>query len=153
MLDYSVRLKRQYNCDVEQVILFLKATSSNIVQIQEYKDRTTCHYYRVIRLWEQEPSTFLTTPSLLPFATLAQSDSPPTLLREVAARIARIDDSRQRVNLASCAEILAGLRFEKALRRQLFREEAMRESVIYQDILQQGLQEGLQQGLQQGQTL
>jgi predicted transposase YdaD len=41
---------------------------------------------------------------------------------------------------------MAGLRFKKALIRQLFREDLMRESVIYQDILEQGLQQGLQQG-------
>ncbi|WP_446390131.1 hypothetical protein [Coleofasciculus sp. B1-GNL1-01] len=39
------------------------------------------------------------------------------------------------------AEILAGLRFEKALIRRFFREDIMRESVIYQDILQQGRQQ------------
>lgn len=42
--------------------------------------------------------------------------------------------------------MLAGLRFEKNLIRQLFREEIMRESVIYQDILQKGLQQGKQEG-------
>jgi len=37
----------------------------------------------------------------------------------------------------SFAEILAGLGFVKGIIRQLFREDIMRESVIYQDILQQ----------------
>lgn len=150
MLDYSVRLKRQYNCDVEQVVLFLKETNSEIVKLESYKDRTTSHVYRVIRLWEQSPSPFLANPSLLPFATLTHSSTPSALLQEVAARIATIEDNQKRLNVASCTEILAGLRFDKTLIRLLFREEVMRESVIYQDILQQGLQEGRQQGLQQG---
>ncbi|MTJ29250.1 hypothetical protein [Aphanizomenon flos-aquae] len=39
-------------------------------------------------------------------------------------------------------EILAGLRFEKNLIRQLLSEDIMQESVIYQDILQKGEQKG-----------
>ena len=41
-------------------------------------------------------------------------------------------------------EILAGLRFEKKLIRQLLSEEIMQESVIYQDIFQKGEQRGEQ---------
>jgi predicted transposase/invertase (TIGR01784 family) len=146
MLDYSVRLKREYDTDVEQVVVFLKQTTSEEVMIEEYRDRTTVHRYRVLRLWEQDPAVFWSTPALLPFATLAQTDSPPQLLQAIAGRVARIEDDRQRGNVASCVEILAGLRFEKELIQQLFREDIMQESVIYQDILQQGQQQGLQQG-------
>lgn len=150
MLDYSVRLKRQYNCDVEQVVLLLKETSSESAFVERYEDCTTTHCYRVIRLWEQDPGNFLDSPALLPFATLTQTSSPSILLKAVADRVARIEDNQQRSNLASCAELLAGLRFDKDLIQQLFRETTMRESVIYQDILQQGLQQGREQGLQQG---
>jgi predicted transposase YdaD len=83
---------------------------------------------------------------------LARSDSPNTLLEQVAAQIDRIEEPRQRGNLAACVEVLAGLRFDIDLIRQLFREEVMRESVVYQDILQKGLQQGLQQGRQQGEV-
>ncbi len=138
MLDYSVRLKRQYRCDVEQVVIFLQATNDEIVFTEEYRDRTTSHRYRVVRLWEQEPAPFLANPGLLPLATLTQTESPQGLLAQVAQRAATIPDRRQRRNIAGCAEILAGLRFEKDLIRQFFREDIMRESVIYQDILQQG---------------
>ena len=138
MLDYSVRLKRQYRCDVEQVVIFLQATNDEIVFTEEYQDRTTSHRYRVVRLWEQDSAPFLANPGLLPLATLTQTDSPQALLAQVAERTATIPDRGQRQNIAGCAEILAGLRFEKDLIRQFFREEIMRESVIYQDILQQG---------------
>ncbi|HBB36365.1 MAG TPA: hypothetical protein DC064_32445, partial [Cyanobacteria bacterium UBA9273] len=47
MLDYSVRLKRQYRCDVVQVIIFLQATASEMAFTQEYRDRTTSHRYQV----------------------------------------------------------------------------------------------------------
>lgn len=150
MLDYKVRLTRQYNCEIEQVVIFLKSTTSRLAFQQEYRDRHTVHSYRVIRMWEQDPSSLLATPALLPLATLAASNSPNDLLRQVAEEIAKISDDSQRQNLYACADILAGLRFDKSLIRQLFREDIMRESVTYQDILQKGVQQGLQQGLQQG---
>ncbi len=50
--------------------------------------------------------------------------------------MARIPDREQRQNIARCTEILAGLRFEKDLIRQLLQKYIMRESVIYQDIVQ-----------------
>jgi predicted transposase/invertase (TIGR01784 family) len=152
MLDYSVRLKRQYRCDVEQVVIFLQATNDEIVFTEEYSDRTTSHRYRVVRLWEQDSAPFLANSGLLPLATLTRTDSPQALLAQVAEQVDRISEREQRQNIAGCAEILAGLRFEKDLIRQFFREEIMRESVIYQDILQQGLQQGRKEGRQEGEV-
>lgn len=55
------------------------------------------------------------------------------MLTQVAG-VARIKNIQQRQNIAGCAEIFAGLRFEKDLIRQFLREDVMRQSVIYQDI-------------------
>ncbi|MEC4895440.1 MAG: DUF4351 domain-containing protein [Oscillatoria sp. PMC 1051.18] len=44
------------------------------------------------------------------------------------------------------------MRFEENLIAQLFTDDIMRESVIYQRILREGRSEGLQQGLQQGRS-
>ncbi len=134
MLDYSVRLKRQYRCAVVQVVIFLQETTNEVAFTEEYRDDTTIHRYRVVRLWEQEPAPFLASPALLPLATLAQTDSPQGLLAQVAEQVARIPDREQRQNISGCTEILAGLRFEKDLIRRFLREDIMRESVIYQDI-------------------
>lgn len=60
-----------------------------------------------------------------------------------------IEETDERRNISACAEVLAGLRFEKNLIQELFREEVMQESVIYQDILQKGEQRGKQQGKQE----
>lgn len=79
---------------------------------------------------------FLDNPALLPLAPLTRTDSPATLLSQVAQSIARILDRDERQNIAGCTEIFAGLRFEKDLIRQFLREDIMQESVIYQDILQ-----------------
>ncbi|MBW4504643.1 MAG: Rpn family recombination-promoting nuclease/putative transposase [Scytonema hyalinum WJT4-NPBG1] len=152
MLDYYTRLKRQYWCDIEQVLIFLQATSSEIVFNTQYVDRKTRHEYRVIRLWEEDPTPLLANPALLPLATLARTDSPQDLLEQVAAAVDMIEERDERQNISACVQVLAGLRFEKDLITQLFREEVMQESVIYQDILQKGLQQGEQRGLQKGEV-
>lgn len=149
MLDYWVRLKRQYWCHVEQVVIFLKYSTSEAVFTNEFEDINTRHRYRVIRLWEEDPTPLLANPALLPLATLAKTDSPNALLEQVVAQVDMIEEPRQRGNLSACVAVLAGLRFEENLIRQLFREEIMQESVIYQQILQKGLQQGLQQGKQE----
>jgi predicted transposase/invertase (TIGR01784 family) len=46
-------------------------------------------------------------------------------------------------------QILAGLRYDKNAIKRLFREEIMRESVIYQEILQEGELKGRQVGHQE----
>ncbi len=145
MLDYSVRLKRQYKCDVVQVVIFLQETTNEVVFTEEYRDITTTHHYQAVRIWEQEPALFLDNPALLPLATLARTDSPQSLLGQVAEKIAKIPDGETKQNIAGCTEILAGLRFEKDIIRQFLREDIMQESVIYQDILQKGLERGKKQ--------
>ncbi|GGA41689.1 Rpn family recombination-promoting nuclease/putative transposase [Okeania sp. KiyG1] len=105
---------------------------------EKFKRQNTRHSYRVIRLWEEESAPFLADNALLPLATLTRSESPTGLLSEVADRIGRIEELDRQRNISAAAEILGGLRFDKNLIRQLLREEIMKESVIYQDILQKG---------------
>ena len=150
MLDYYVRLKRQYSCSIHQVVIFLRETTSEQAFVSEYTDTDIRLRYRVIRLWEQNPDVLLSVPALLPFATLSQTNSPATLLEQIANQIATIEEPNQKADLLACTQVLAGLRFEKNLIRQLFRKETMRESVIYQEIREEGLKEGLKEGLQQG---
>ena len=87
----------------------------------------------------------MANPALLPLATLARSDSPNSLLEQVAAQVDMIEENDERQNISACTQILAGLRFDKNLIQRLFREEIMQESVIYQDILQKGEQKGKKQ--------
>ena len=142
MLDYYVRLKRQYSCSINQVVIFLQQTASEKVFVSEYTDANTRHGYRVIRLWEQDPALLLSVPGLLPLATLSQTNSPRTLLEQIATQIATIEEPTQQADLLACTQVLAGLRFEKDLIRQLFRKETMRGSVIYQEIREDGILEG-----------
>jgi predicted transposase/invertase (TIGR01784 family) len=152
MLEYKAILTRKYRLPIEQVVIFLKHTNSELVFQNQYQDDHTTHDYRIIRIWEQNPAPLLVTPELLPLAALAQSDNPNTLLEQVARQVAIIEETEQRQNISACVFVLAGLRFEKKLIRQLFREDVMRESVTYQDILEQGVQKGVQQGMQRGEV-
>lgn len=112
-----MRLKRQYRCPVVQVLIFLQETTNEMAFTEEYRDNTTIHQYQVVRLWEQDSTLFLVNPALLPLASLTQTDSPQTLLAQVAEQVATIPDREERQNIAGCVEILAGLRFEKDLVR------------------------------------
>jgi predicted transposase/invertase (TIGR01784 family) len=150
MLDYSVRLKRQYECPIVQIVIFLQETDDEIATTETYIDETTTHRYRAIRMWEQDANFFLANEALLPLAPLCQTTSPRDLLAQVAQEVAKIEDREARLDTAACTEILAGLRFDKSLIRQLLSEDIMQESVIYQDILQKGERQGRQEGRQEG---
>lgn len=60
------------------------------------------------------------------------------LSNQVAQRVSTIESAQQHREASAYVQLLAGLRFNKTLIRQVFREDIMRESVIYQDILQEG---------------
>jgi predicted transposase YdaD len=100
-------------------------------------------------MWEQDANFFLATEALLPLALLCQTTSPRDLLAQVAQEVGKIEEREARLDTAACTEILAGLRFDKSLIRQLLSEDIMQESVIYQDILQKGERQGEQKGEQQ----
>ena len=137
MLDYFVRLYRQYGYPVDQVVIFLKPTNNDAAYLQQFAVGNTIHRYRVIRLWEQDPAPLLANPGLLPLAVLARTDSPTSLLQEVAARVDIIEQRQQKSDISAYTEVLAGLKFDLDLIRRFFREDLMRESVIYQQIEQE----------------
>ena len=72
MLDYWVRLYRQYECPIQQVVIFLKQTNTEAVYVEQLAVGNTVHRYRVLRLWEQEPTFLMVNPALLPLAVLAK---------------------------------------------------------------------------------
>ena len=151
VLDYYIRLKRLYpECTIIQVVIFLQETKDENAFINVYQDVNTTHYYQVIRMWEQDPVLFLNNPALLPLAPLTRTNSPQSLLSQVAESVAKIEEIEIKRDIVACTEILAGLRFEKKLISQLLREDIMRESVIYQDIFQKGEKQGEKLGRTEG---
>ncbi|NJO40559.1 MAG: DUF4351 domain-containing protein [Cyanobacteria bacterium CRU_2_1] len=93
----------------------------------------TRHEYQVVRLWEQNPAIFLQDVALLPLAALAATVAPEQLLTQVAQAVSKIEASELRREVATCTQLLAGLRSKKSLIQQFFRGEFMKESVIYQE--------------------
>lgn len=149
MLDYWVRLYRLYRLPIAQVVVLLLPPPANTVIETAFVLGETRHGYRVIRLWEEDPNLLLDDPALLPLATLAATTATEPLLELVAQRVNQLEASR-RQEVLDYTKILAGLKFNKDLIRQIFREGMMRESVIVQEILEEGRQEGRQQGRQEG---
>jgi predicted transposase/invertase (TIGR01784 family) len=150
MLDYWVRLHRLYRLPVTQIVVLLLPPSDPSDIETTFSVESTRHEYQVLRLWEQDPEVFLNDPALLPFASLAAASDPVLLLQQVAQQVSRIESTQQRQEVCGYAELLAGLKFNKQLIRQVFAEGFMRESVIYQEIFQEGVQEGVQKGRQEG---
>jgi predicted transposase/invertase (TIGR01784 family) len=149
-LDYWVRLYRLYRLPVYQVLVLLRPPADGTEIESAFVYGTTRHEYQVLKMWEQDPALFLNDSALLPLATLAATDTPLELLRQVAEQVRTIESTQQRQESSAYAQILAGLRFDKTLIRQVFREGIMRESVIYQEILQEGEQVGEQRGRTEG---
>ncbi|MCC5603668.1 Rpn family recombination-promoting nuclease/putative transposase [Nostoc favosum] len=138
MTDYRLRVYRRFPYKrMHQVVIYLQPTTSELVQQTAFVLENTRHEFGVIRLWEQPSEIFLNTPGLLPFATLSQTEDKTRTLQQVAEAIEQINDTRTQSNIAASTAILAGLVLNKELIKRLLRSDAMRESVIYQDIQQE----------------
>jgi predicted transposase/invertase (TIGR01784 family) len=143
MLDYYARLRRQYSFyPIVQVVIYLKETTSDAVFIEQFTDTNTVHRFRVIRIWEQDPAPLLASVGLLPLAVLARTDSPESLLEQVAAQVDIIEEPSQQRNISACTQLLAGLKYDNNLISSFLREELMQESVVYQRIIRQGIEQG-----------
>ncbi len=112
MLDYWVRLYRLHRLPIAQVVVLLLPPPDETVIETTFVMGATQHSYRA-----SEP-----------------------VLQSVAQRVNQLEDSR-RQEVLDYAKILAGLKFEGEVIRQIFREGMMRESVIVQEILEEGRQE------------
>jgi predicted transposase/invertase (TIGR01784 family) len=135
MLDYRVRGHRRYKeKTMRQVVIYLKATASELAYQTSFTLESTRHDFQVIRLWEQPASFFLQYPGLLPFATLGQSENPAEVLRQATQIMDAIEEPTTQANLMAASAILAGLRLEEDVIYRLVRRDIMQESVIYRSI-------------------
>lgn len=154
MADYYLRLKRKFPAQtIQQVVIYLKRTSSNLVRQDRYQTPEMTHQFRVIRLWEQPVEMFMNTPGLLPLAVLSSASDKESVLTQVVRELEQIANPREQSNLVAATSILAGLELDEQTIRQLMRSPVMRESTMYQSILREGRAEGLEQGLIQGRTV
>jgi len=148
MLDYWVRLYRLHklyekNLELEQVIIFLRRDTSPKVFEENFQIGKTTHYYRVIRIWECDPTPLLLQPELLPLAVLAKSEKPEMLLSQVAEKVSAIENQRQKSNISACVELLAGINYSEELIKMYLHDDILKESVTYQRILNEGVTKGV----------
>lgn len=151
MADYYLRLYRRFpQQEIEQVVIYLRPTTSELVAQTEFITSKMNHRFRVIRLWEQPLEVFMTAPGLLPYAVLSRATNKEEVLRQVVTQIQAVGDRRQENNLIAATGILAGLQLSQAVINRLIRSEVMRESVIYTQIYQEGEVSGEQRGRSEG---
>ena len=147
MLDYRLRLYRLYpHKSVVQVVIYLRKTSSTLAKQTYFQLQNTRHYFQVIRLWEIPSESFLQYKGLLPFAVLSQTENKENILRQVANKIEEVEVKREKSNLVTSTAILAGLVLNKDTIKLLFKDDIMKESVIYQEILAEGETKGRREG-------
>ncbi|HEY9703880.1 MAG TPA: Rpn family recombination-promoting nuclease/putative transposase [Allocoleopsis sp.] len=156
MLDYWVRLYRTnklYETDLElaQIVIFLRPDSSPKVYEDTFQVNDTIHRYRVIRIWECDPTPLLSQPELLPLAVLAKTEEPQMLLSQVAEKVKTIEDQNKKSNIAACVELLAGINYSEELIKMYLQDDILQESVTYQRILNDGVTKGVKLGVQEGQ--
>ncbi len=135
---------------MRQVVIYLKETSSELVQQNTFTIPGTRHEFEVIQLWEQPTEVFLRYPGLFPFAVLGETDDRATTLQQVAQEIIGIPDQRLQNNVAAATAILAGLVLEKGLIQRVLLRDNMRESVIYQEIEAEAEAKGKAIGIAEG---
>jgi hypothetical protein len=105
--------------------------------------------YRVLRIWEEPASTWLSgglgLVPLAPLGNVSETDLPAVVAR-MKQRIDREAPGRAK-ELWSAALILMGLRYESAVVQSLLRGvKNMKESTTYQAILEEGRVDGIAKG-------
>lgn len=148
MLDYFVRTYRRERKLVRQVVIVLAETTAHIPE--EFRVGETRHRYRVIKMCEQDPEPLLAEPGLAPLAVLARTAHPEELIRQVADIVQNIPQPDLRSDLTAAAFLLAGLRFDRSFLRGLFKEEIMKHSSTYLDLVERSEARGEQRGIVQG---
>ena len=151
MADYRLRIHRRFpHKRIYQVVIYLRKSNSPLTRITSFELPELNHQYNVIRLWEVPTQDLLTSSGLLPFATLSQTDNPERTLAQVAQEIEQIRDKTEQSDVAATTAILAGLALDRMVIKRLLKDDIMKESVIYQEILSIGEARGETRGETRG---
>ncbi len=137
MLNYWTQLSWQYNLPIAQVLIWLGPTNDPAVFETELKMESVRHRFQVVRMWEESPEQLLESSALLPMALLCHAENPTALLSQAIDRIAAIKAPEEQQDISCCAELLAGLRFNVDLVRNLLRRSMMHQSVVFQEVLKE----------------
>jgi len=115
--------------------------------------RTNLYNYRIVRVWNEDPESYLTAGvNLVPMAPLANVPGKALsgLVQRMAARINAEPEPRAAM-LWTATYLLMGLRYSEAVALQLLEGVLnMQESTTYQAILREGVNKGRIEGLIEG---
>jgi predicted transposase/invertase (TIGR01784 family) len=151
LADYRLRVYRRFpHKRMRQIVIYLRPTESKLVYQSVFEIPGMRYEFEVIRIWEQPTQPFLESTGLLPLAVLTQTLDQAQTLRQVAAKIEAISETRLQSNVAASAGILAGLLLKRDFINQVLRRDIMQQSVIYQEWKEEFLQEGEQRGRAEG---
>jgi predicted transposase YdaD len=150
-----VALDYRHNLPVLTVLVLVRKEANSPGLVGTYERhapngrRTNWYNFEVVRLWEEDPDSFLTASVVLvPLAPLTDvsEDALPDLIRRMTARIdSKPPPQAKKLWTATC--ILMGLRYPTELVNRLLQGvQNMKESTTYQAILQEGRIEGRDEG-------
>ena len=151
VLMYSVLGRKLHNVPVRSFVLLLRPEAdgpamTGVVK-QCYLDGTPYldFHYTVVRIWKRSPEElFQSGLSVLPLAFIAdiKQEALPDLVRRTQQRLEG-ETVPTAAGVWTAIGLLLGLRYEKRLVKGLLKGvSAMRESVIFQDILEEGEAKG-----------
>lgn len=160
LLLYNVLLEHRYGGPVHTVALLLRraASAPDLTGALTRTDATGAEYlrfrYTVVRVWEQSADALLAGGLGAAPLALLTDDAEPRLQQVVARFAERVTAEATTADanlLLSCAFILSGMRYDRAVGQALFAGvQKMRESTTYMAILEEGIATGRAEGLATG---
>jgi predicted transposase YdaD len=155
----QVALDYRHDLPVLTVLVLLRkeANSPDLVGTYERQmpdgRRTNWFGFEVVRLWQEEPESFLNADvALVPLAPLTDvaEEALPELVHKMAVRI-NSEPRPQATKLWTATYLLMGLRYpDELIAHLLGGVQTMKESTTYQAILREGRNEGLIEGRNEG---
>jgi hypothetical protein len=113
---------------------FLKQTNSEAANVDQFAVGNTMHRYRVVGCGNKIRFPYWLTLRCCHWLSW-HVQIPHEATRASCCQVDMIEEPQQQRNISACAEIL---KFDQKFVRQFLREEFMRESTIYQEILHEG---------------
>jgi predicted transposase YdaD len=159
MLRYNVLLRNRHGLPVRSVAILLRPKAdgpemTGVVRHTVGAEQYLEFRYRVVRIWQQPVEAILAAGvGTLPLAPLADVHEPelPGVIGQMKERMRAEVKPSEEAQLWTATYVLMGLRYDKALARELLKGvREMEESVTYQAIIQKGKAEGKIEGKIEG---
>jgi hypothetical protein len=154
---YNALLERRYGPPVRTAVVLLRRSADDTALSGELtrgfpgEPSYLVFRYRVVRVWQMPPETFLTGGlGLLPLAPLSQVAEAdlPAVIGRMEQRLRAETAPEEASTLWTAADVLMGLRYPRELVARLLQGvHGMKDSVTYQAIVEEGVVKGRQDAL------